>query len=149
MSGVKNVFKSSEGWNLMWWWMMLPNQSWCSMSFIPHYSFHLALLCTCLSLTSPFPVTNIVSFRTVEQVWSPPESHQMRDLPSQCLRGPRIWTWGHLDWTCWSMAVWWRLFNDDCRVKDGNPWWMGSWYLNMGSAQSQKLKVILCWNDAW
>jgi len=57
--------KSSEGWNLMWWVMMLPNQSWCSISFSPHYSFHLALLCTCTSLTSPFPVTNIASFRTV------------------------------------------------------------------------------------
>ena len=63
MSGVRNV-KSSEGWNLMWWSMMLHNQSWCSISFIPHYSFCLALLCTCLSLTSPFPVTNIASFRT-------------------------------------------------------------------------------------
>jgi len=36
--------------------------------FIPHYSFHLVLLCTFLSLTSPFPVTNITFFRTIEQV---------------------------------------------------------------------------------
>ena len=66
---VSEMFiKSSEGWNLMWWLMMLPNQSWYSISFIPHYSFCLALLCAHLSLASPFPVTNIASFRTVEQV---------------------------------------------------------------------------------
>ena len=51
----------------MQWAMMLPNQCWCS--FIHHYSFCLALLCACLSLTSPFPVTNITSFRTVKWVW--------------------------------------------------------------------------------
>ena len=60
--------KSSEGWNLMWWSMMLHNQSWCSISFFPHYSFHLALFNTCLSLTSPFSVTNIASSRTIKRV---------------------------------------------------------------------------------
>ena len=49
--------------------MMLPNQSWCSISFVPHYSFHLALLCAHLSLSSHFPVTNIASFRTKKQLW--------------------------------------------------------------------------------
>ena len=62
--------KSSEEWNLMCWLMMLHNQSWFSISFVPHYSFHLALPYTCLSLTShiSFPVTNITSFRTIKQV---------------------------------------------------------------------------------
>ena len=27
-----------------------------------------------------------------------------------------------LDWACQLMAVQWRLFDDDHRVKDGNPW---------------------------
>jgi len=49
--------KSSKGWFLRWWVMMPPNQSWCSISFILHYSFHLALLCAQLSLSSPIPVT--------------------------------------------------------------------------------------------
>ena len=42
--------KTSEGWNLMCWLMVLHNPSWCSISFIPHYSFHLALPYTFLSL---------------------------------------------------------------------------------------------------
>ena len=66
--------KSSEEWNLMWWLMMLHNKSWCSISFVPHYSFCLSLPYTFLSLasplylTSPFPITNIASFRTIEWV---------------------------------------------------------------------------------
>jgi len=75
---VSEMFiKSSEGWNLMRWVMILPNQSWCSISFVPHYSFHCALLCTHISLTSPFPVTNIASFWTIEQVW--------KDVPTRVI----------------------------------------------------------------
>ena len=76
--------KSSEGWNLMCWLMMLHNQSWCSISFVPHYSFHLAFPYTYLSLSSPlylaspFPVTIIASFRTIKWV--------QKDVPQ--------WMWG-------------------------------------------------------
>jgi len=45
--------------------------------FIPHYSFHLSLLCTHLSFSSPFPVTNITSFRTIERVW--------KDVPTRVI----------------------------------------------------------------
>jgi len=41
-------------------------------------------------------------------------------------------TWGHLGWTCWLMAVQWRLFNDDHRVKDGIHGWMVRQCLNIG-----------------
>jgi len=61
----------------MQWAMMLPNQSWCSIFFIPHYLFNLALLCTHLSLASPFPVTNIASFRTVKWV--------QKDIPTRVI----------------------------------------------------------------
>jgi len=49
---------------------MLHNQSWCSISFVPHYSFFLSfpLLVSPLHLASPFPVTNIATFRTIEWV---------------------------------------------------------------------------------
>jgi len=67
---LKLSVKSSEGWNLMCWSMMLHNQSWCSISFIPHYSFFFSLPSACLSLASriSLPVTNIASFRTIERV---------------------------------------------------------------------------------
>jgi len=41
-----------------------------SISFVPHYSFPFVLptLASPLHLASPFPVTNIASFRTVERV---------------------------------------------------------------------------------
>jgi len=43
---------------------------------IPHYSFHLALLCACLSLTSPFPVTNIDHSNTINELERcPHQSH--------------------------------------------------------------------------
>jgi len=75
--------KSSEGWNLMCWSMMLHNQSWSSISFIPHYSFHLSLPYTFLSLASPFPVTNIASFRTIKRVQKECPHHSHIKLPTR------------------------------------------------------------------
>ena len=75
MNYSRNVYKIIKG--VILEVLMLPNQSWCSISFIPHYTFHLALLCAHLSHSYPFPVTNITSFRTDKQV--------QKDVPTRVI----------------------------------------------------------------
>jgi len=76
----------------MWWAMMLPNQSWCSISFVPHHSSNFSP-----SLHSPlphisFPVTNIASFRTVKQV--------QKAVPTKYHQTPySVKLWWHI-WEC-------------------------------------------------
>ena len=79
--------------------MMLPNQSWCSISFIPHYSFHLALLWTCLSLSSPFLVTyNILQDQQTRAERSPHQTHIT--LPTRSNHGITSWRLGSITRCC-------------------------------------------------
>jgi len=77
---LKMSVKSSEGWNLMCWSMMLHNQSWCSISFIPHYSFLLSfppLVSPCIShLPSQSPILHPLGPLNEFRKMSPPQPHQ-------------------------------------------------------------------------
>jgi len=89
--------KSSEGWNLMCWFDDVHNQSWCSISFVPHYSFHIALptLSSPLHLTSPSqsPILHPLDHWMIQKDVPTPKSHQ---CPTQSSCDSMSWGLGSI-----------------------------------------------------